>query len=112
MSATATQYPNYSPGLEGVPAGISSSVASARDGDFDPEKWWEKRISVKLFVREIVGMVVAMWELRGEENRQAPAPGNDGPQKPQVGHRCEPKGHIFSARLYSSPLHAVSAVLS
>lgn len=24
MSATATQYPNYSPGLEGVPAGISS----------------------------------------------------------------------------------------
>jgi len=24
MSATATQYPNYSPGLEGVPAGISA----------------------------------------------------------------------------------------
>src|SRR5271165_5461332 len=24
MSAIATQYPNYSPGLEGVPAGISS----------------------------------------------------------------------------------------
>src|SRR5580700_2122011 len=24
MSVTATQYPNYSPGLEGVPAGISS----------------------------------------------------------------------------------------
>ncbi len=24
MSGIATQYPNYSPGLEGVPAGISS----------------------------------------------------------------------------------------
>jgi hypothetical protein len=39
-------------------------VASARDGDFDPEKWWEKRKSIKLFVRELAAMAVAMWELR------------------------------------------------
>lgn len=46
------------------PPGILVSVASARDGDFDPEKWWEKRKSIKLFVRELAAMAVAMWELR------------------------------------------------
>jgi hypothetical protein len=42
-------------------------VTGARDGDFDPEHWWEKRTSTKEFARELGGMVVAMWELRGEE---------------------------------------------
>jgi len=46
------------------PPGIAVSVASARDGDFDPEKWWEKRKSIKLFARELAGMAVAIWELR------------------------------------------------
>jgi uncharacterized SAM-binding protein YcdF (DUF218 family) len=46
------------------PAGIAVSVASARDGDFDPGRWWEKRKSVKLFVRELAGMCVALWEMR------------------------------------------------
>ncbi len=46
------------------PAGITVSVASAPDGDFDPERWWEKRKSIKLFTREMAGMVEAMWELR------------------------------------------------
>jgi uncharacterized SAM-binding protein YcdF (DUF218 family) len=50
------------------PPGIVVSVASARDGDFDPERWWEMRKSVKLFVRELVGMCVAMWELRGAKD--------------------------------------------
>jgi len=45
------------------PQGISVSVAGARDGDFDPERWWEKRISVKLFTRELAGMVESWWEL-------------------------------------------------
>jgi hypothetical protein len=44
------------------------SVASARDGDFDPEHWYEKRKSVKEFVRELSGMVVAMWELHGKSD--------------------------------------------
>jgi len=47
-----------------LPAGISVSVASARDGEFDPERWWEKRKSIKLFARELVGMLEVMWELR------------------------------------------------
>lgn len=54
------------------PAGIVVTVASARDGDFDPERWWEKRKSIKLFGRELLGMADAIWELRGDEK---PAPG-------------------------------------
>jgi uncharacterized SAM-binding protein YcdF (DUF218 family) len=46
------------------PQGIEIRVASARDGDFDPENWWEKRKSTKVFMREIAGMVVTIWELR------------------------------------------------
>lgn len=46
------------------PPGIRVTVASARDGDFDPEKWWEKRQSIKLFTREVAGMAEAVWELR------------------------------------------------
>jgi len=51
------------------PENISVSVAGARDGDFDPERWYEKRKSIKEFVREVVGMAVAMWELRGKEDK-------------------------------------------
>lgn len=46
------------------PQDIEIRVAGARDGDFDPENWWEKRKSIKLFIREITGMMVSMWELR------------------------------------------------
>jgi uncharacterized SAM-binding protein YcdF (DUF218 family) len=45
------------------PQGIEVRVASARDGDFDPENWWDKRKSTKLFMREIGGMLEAIWEL-------------------------------------------------
>jgi uncharacterized SAM-binding protein YcdF (DUF218 family) len=46
------------------PQGMEVRVASARDGDFDPEHWWEKRKSIKELTREIAGMVVTLWELR------------------------------------------------
>jgi uncharacterized SAM-binding protein YcdF (DUF218 family) len=49
------------------PSGIAVSVASARDGDFDPQRWWEKRKSAKLFTRELAGMAVAVWELRNAD---------------------------------------------
>jgi uncharacterized SAM-binding protein YcdF (DUF218 family) len=45
------------------PQDLEIRVASARDGDFDPENWWEKRKSTKLFMRELTGMMVAIWEL-------------------------------------------------
>jgi uncharacterized SAM-binding protein YcdF (DUF218 family) len=47
------------------PQGLVVSVASTRDGDFDPEHWWEKRKSIKELTREFAGMVVTLWELRG-----------------------------------------------
>lgn len=47
------------------PGTIAVSVAGARDGDFDPERWYEERKGIKEFAKELAGMVVAMWELRG-----------------------------------------------
>jgi DUF218 domain len=46
------------------PDSVAVRVASARDGGFDPEHWWENRKSLKLFMGELVAMVVATWELR------------------------------------------------
>ncbi|HWT88310.1 MAG TPA: YdcF family protein [Candidatus Angelobacter sp.] len=46
------------------PGKIAVSVAGARDGDFDPVHWYEKRKSIKQFMGEVGGMLVAMWELR------------------------------------------------
>lgn len=47
------------------PQGIEVRIASAQDGDFDPEHWWEKRKSVKELTREFAGMVVTIWEVHG-----------------------------------------------
>jgi len=47
------------------PQGVEVRIASARDGDFDPEHWWEKRKSIKELMWEFAGMVVTWWELRG-----------------------------------------------
>jgi uncharacterized SAM-binding protein YcdF (DUF218 family) len=51
------------------PGTISVSIAAARDGDFDPEHWYEKRKGIKLFVREVGGLAVAIWELRGKGDK-------------------------------------------
>ena len=48
------------------PQGVEVRIASARDGDFDPEHWWEKRKSMKELTREFAGMVVTVWELSGK----------------------------------------------
>jgi len=50
------------------PGKIAVCVAGARDGDFDPEHWYEKRKSIKQFMGEVGGMLVAMWELRSRED--------------------------------------------
>ena len=47
------------------PQGMDPRVASARDGDFDPQRWWEKRKYIKELIREFAGMAVAVWELWG-----------------------------------------------
>jgi uncharacterized SAM-binding protein YcdF (DUF218 family) len=47
------------------PSAIRVLLASAPDGDFDPQSWWQHRKSIKELTREITGFVVAIWELRG-----------------------------------------------
>ena len=44
------------------PRDTTVQITGARDGDFDPERWWEKRISIKDLSREIAGFLVAIWE--------------------------------------------------
>jgi uncharacterized SAM-binding protein YcdF (DUF218 family) len=60
------------------PQDIEIHVASARDGDFDPQSWWEKRKSTKLFVREMVGMMVALWEHPRRSDARGAAPATQG----------------------------------
>jgi len=48
------------------PQGMEVSVASARDGDFDPQQWWTKRKSTKKLTHEFAGMIVAVWETHGK----------------------------------------------
>jgi uncharacterized SAM-binding protein YcdF (DUF218 family) len=43
---------------------VTVRMASARDGDYDPENWWQHRKSAKRFFHEIVGYAVAWWDLR------------------------------------------------
>jgi uncharacterized SAM-binding protein YcdF (DUF218 family) len=75
-----------------IPTGIAISVASARDGDFDPERWWEKRKSIKLFTRELAGMAEAIWELRGPENAVTPGSGAVEKKTAQLGRSVHKKG--------------------
>lgn len=51
------------------PSGTVLRVVAARDADFDPDNWFRTRLSVKIFAHELVGMFVAMWEMRHEDER-------------------------------------------
>jgi uncharacterized SAM-binding protein YcdF (DUF218 family) len=57
-------------------------VSGAPDGDFDPDHWWQTRKSLKEFVRELAGMVVAMWEIRAR-TANIPAVVGWAPSDPQ-----------------------------
>ncbi len=54
-----------------LPSGVSCRVSGARDSEFDVAQWWQTRQGQKLFMTELVGYLVARWELRG-----APPPEN------------------------------------
>ncbi len=45
---------------------VTVRVSAAHDSEFDPSHWWETRLGEKLFFNELVGYVVAWWELRGK----------------------------------------------
>jgi uncharacterized SAM-binding protein YcdF (DUF218 family) len=46
------------------PPGTILRVAAARDSEYDPETWWETRGGIKIFLHELIGMPLAVWELR------------------------------------------------
>jgi len=46
------------------PPGTVLRVVAARDSEYDPDRWWHTRQGQKLFFHEVVGMVMAMWEMR------------------------------------------------
>ena len=57
-----------------LPAGVAVHVAGARDAGFDPERWWEARKSLKEFVREVAGMIVALWEVSAKDRASMKTP--------------------------------------
>jgi uncharacterized SAM-binding protein YcdF (DUF218 family) len=52
------------------PETVQVRIASASDGDFDPQHWWEKRKSLKELTQEFAGMVANWWELRGKNEKK------------------------------------------
>ena len=55
-----------------LPPNVIVHVNGANDSEFDASRWWETRQGRKLFLSEVLGYVVAWWELRGKPGR---APG-------------------------------------
>lgn len=47
-----------------LPAGTELRVVPAKDSAFNPDEWWGTRQGSRLFFHEVVGFVVAAWELR------------------------------------------------
>jgi len=95
-----------------MPTGITVTVASAHDGDFDPERWWEKRKSIKLFTREIAGMGEAMWELRNAHQGEANNETGKTSQNGKPGKNYAQFRHRECAKVSLPSLHRISAVIS
>lgn len=47
---------------------VTIRIASARDGDYDPDHWYEQRKSIKRFTHEVAGFCLAWWELHGQRS--------------------------------------------
>jgi uncharacterized SAM-binding protein YcdF (DUF218 family) len=46
------------------PTDVTVRVIAAPDSEFNPDRWWKTRLGQKIFLTEVVGYVVARWELR------------------------------------------------
>lgn len=55
--------------------GVSVAVIPAQDSQFDPRSWWQSRNGRKLLFLEVVGYLVALWELRHDQRGTEPVPG-------------------------------------
>jgi uncharacterized SAM-binding protein YcdF (DUF218 family) len=49
------------------PQDVEVRVIAAPDADYNPDTWWQSRLGEKLFLHELAGYVVAMWEVRRAE---------------------------------------------
>lgn len=47
-----------------LPEGTELRVVAAPDGEFQTDDWWDSRQGVRIVFHEVVGFVVAAWELR------------------------------------------------
>jgi uncharacterized SAM-binding protein YcdF (DUF218 family) len=54
------------------PPSVTVRVSAAHGSEFDPSHWWETHLGQKILFNEVVGYVVAWWELR---HRAVPAAG-------------------------------------
>jgi uncharacterized SAM-binding protein YcdF (DUF218 family) len=57
------------------PAQVVVLIVSVRDTDYDPDTWWESRQGRRLFLRETVGYLAAVWELWGGDSAREAATG-------------------------------------
>jgi uncharacterized SAM-binding protein YcdF (DUF218 family) len=55
------------------PATVSVHASGARDSDFDASRWWETGVGQRIFLSELLGYVVAVWELRGKSDTRTGA---------------------------------------
>ena len=52
-----------------LPAGTDLRVIAAPDSEYNPDDWWRTRQGLKIFTHEVVGLIVAAWELRHNDVR-------------------------------------------
>ena len=84
------------------PPGTVLRVVAARDSDFDPESWWRSRLGIKIFAHELVGMLVAMWEMRHSDVQTSGSAAFGAPSA---------DGCRFGRFRYGACLQVVAAVL-
>jgi uncharacterized SAM-binding protein YcdF (DUF218 family) len=94
------------------PRAIAVSMAAAPDGDFNPDRWWEKRKAIKLFVREVSGMMEAMWELRGAKGDGVTSSKIARLREVDEQRCCAQFRHTPVEKPRGCPLHRLSAVIS
>jgi len=63
------------------PVDVTVRVSAAQDSEFDPARWWETRIGLKVFLNELLGYVVARWELLHAHAENLGAQWVDGRQR-------------------------------
>jgi uncharacterized SAM-binding protein YcdF (DUF218 family) len=68
------------------PTNTQVRVSGAKDGEFDPEGWWLRRISIKRLTTEFAGMVVAIWELWGGDQGNSKIPAVVGRSRLKLQH--------------------------